>query len=225
MQAMAVITQIVEARGKGQRRRVYLDGKFAFTLKLNVVARFRLREGMNLSAQELEAIEVGEVKQECLDRAMKYLSGRLHSTTELRRKLLRQEYLPAMIDEVLVELTRLGYVDDARFAKTKALAAAQHKHHGPRRAMVELMRAGVKRDVAEGAVGEVYESNDNVAEARRLAEKQLARLRKLEPQVARRRLVGMLVRRGFEYDAIKPVIEEVLGRSGSAGHGSDEDDA
>src|SRR5947207_9848815 len=212
MHTMPLITQIVEARGKGQRRRVYLDGKFAFSLKLNVVARFRLREGMILSDQQIQEIEVGEVRQECLDRAMRYLSGRLHSTSELRRKLARQEYSAAMIDEVLEELQRLGYLDDARFAKTKALSAAQHKHHGPRRAMMELMRAGVKKDVAKEAVGEVYESNDNVAEARRLAEKQAARLKKLDPQVAKRRLMGMLARRGFDYDAIRPVIEEVLGR-------------
>jgi hypothetical protein len=37
-------------------------------------------------------------------------------------------------------------------------------------------------------------------------------LKKLDPQVARRRLVGMLQRRGFDYDSIKPVIEEVIGR-------------
>ena len=78
--------------------------------------------------------------------------------------------------------------------------------------MMELMRAGVKKDVAEVAVGEVYESNDNVAEARKLAMKQAERLRKLDPQVAKRRLVGMLARRGFDYDSIKPVIDEVLGR-------------
>jgi regulatory protein len=212
MSAMAVITQIVEPKGKPQRRRIYLDGKFAFTVKLNVVARFRLREGMELSPQQLEAIEQGEIRQECLDRAMKYLSGRLHSRQELRKKLVRQEYSQPLIDDVLDELKRLGYIDDERFAKTKALSAAQHKHHGPRRAMMELMRAGVKKDVAQVAVGEVYESNDNVAEARKLAQKQAARLKKLDPQVARRRLAGMLARRGFDYDSIKPVIEEVIGR-------------
>ena len=64
MQKMAVITRIVEAKGKGQRRRVYLDGKFAFTIKLNVVARFRLREGMTLSSEWIHEIEVGEVRQD-----------------------------------------------------------------------------------------------------------------------------------------------------------------
>ena len=212
MEAMAIITGIVEPKGSPNRRRVYLDGRFAFSVKLNVVARFRLREGMELSGQQIEAIEQGEIRQECLDQAMKYLSGRLHSREELRKKLTRQEYSAGLIDEVLEELKRLGYVDDERFAKTRALSAAQHKHHGPRRAMVELMRAGVKKDVADAAVGEVYESNDNVAEARKLAMKQAERLRKLDPQVARRRLAGMLARRGFDYDAIRPVIEEVIGK-------------
>src|SRR5258706_8046262 len=209
---MPVITQIVEPKARPNRRRIYLDGKFAFTVKLNVVAKFRLREGLTLSPDQIAAIEQGEIRQECLDRAMKYLTGRLHSRQELKNKLLRQEYSATLIDEVLDELLRLGYVDDQRFAKTKALSAAQHKHHGPRRAMMELMRAGVKRETAQVAVGEVYESNDNVAAARKLAQKQAARLKKLDPQVARRRLAGMLQRRRFDYDAIRPVIDEIIGK-------------
>jgi hypothetical protein len=35
--------------------------------------------------------------------------------------------------------------------------------------------------------------------------------------VARRRLVGMLQRRGFDYDSIKPVVDEVL--DGNANEG------
>ena len=43
----------------------------------------------------------------------------------VRRKLVRREHPEATIDEVLGELARMGYLDDARFAKTKALAAAE----------------------------------------------------------------------------------------------------
>jgi hypothetical protein len=38
-------------------------------------------------------------------------------------------------------------------------------------------------------------------------------LKKLEPGVARRRLAGMLQRRGFDYDDVKSVINEAIGRS------------
>jgi regulatory protein len=208
---MPVVTKILEQKRRANRRNIYLDGRFAFGLNDNVVARFRLRVGMNLTDAQVAQIERGEVRQECFDDAMKYLKSRLHSRAELRRKLVRREHPEPMIDEVLSELGRMGYLDDARFAKTKALAAAEHKHHGRRRAFVELLKAGVKREVADAALDDVYEQTDSLAAARMLAEKKAGSLKKLEPLVSRRRLAGMLQRRGFDYETIKPVIDQVLG--------------
>src|SRR4051794_27803302 len=213
---MPAITRIAEQKRRANRRNIYLDGAFAFGCNLNVVAKFRLREGMNLSAEQVQAIQQGEVRQECFDQAMKFLQRRLHSRAELQRKLMRHEYGEQMIASVLDDLARMGYVDDERFAKTKALAAAQHKQHGRRRAFVELIKAGVKGSVAGKAVEDVYDATDTIGMARQLALKQAPRLRKLDPIVARRRLVGMLQRRGFNYDDIRPVLDEVLGGSESA---------
>ena len=211
---MPVITQISEQKRRPNRRNVYLDGAFAFGCNLNVVAKFKLREGLTLSEEQVRQIQLGEVKQECFDRAMEALSSRLHSRSELRKKLVRREYGDAVVDAVLDDLSRLGYLDDERFAKSKALSAAQHKHHGRRRAFVELIKSGVKGDVADKALKDVYAEHDSTAVARELARKQLPRLQKLDPLVARRRLVGMLQRRGFDYESIKPVVDEVLGRGG-----------
>ena len=208
---MPRITSITEQKRRASRRSVFIDGRFAFGCSVTVIARFRLREGMEISAPMLREIELGVVKQECFDKAMSYLQARLHSSLELRRKLARQEWRDAVIDAVIEDLTRLGYLDDARFAKTKALSAAEHRKHGRRRAFVELIKSGVNGDVAQKALDQVYESHDSTSVARELAMKQKARLSKLDPLVARRRLVGMLQRRGFDYDAIRPLIDEVLG--------------
>jgi len=218
---MAIVTKIIEQKRRANRRNIYLDGVFAFGLNDNVVARFRLREGMTLSDEQVRQIAEGEVRQECFDYAMKCLQSRLHSTSELRRKMVRREYGETVIDGVIADLARMGYLDDARFAKTKALSAAQHKHHGRRRAFVELLKAGVKKDVADAALDDVYhDKNDSTREARQLAEKKAPSLRRLEPAVARRRLAGMLMRRGFDYETIKPVIDQVLG-GGGGGLGAD----
>lgn len=208
---MPTITQITEQKRRANRRNIYLDGVFAFGCNINVVARFRLREKMMLTDAQIQAIQFGEVKQECFDRAMDYLSRRLHSRAELVKKLSKREYGTEVINAVLDDLTRLEYIDDSRFARTKALSAAQHKHHGKRRAIVELLKAGVGRETARRAVEEVYEPHDSLAVARKLAQKKAASLRKLDPLVARRRLAGMLARRGFEYEIVRPVIDEVLG--------------
>lgn len=209
---MPTITKISEQKRRENRRNVYLDGRFAFGCNLNVVAKFKLREGMTLTAEQVRAIEEGEVRQECFDKALQYLGLRLHSRAELARKLTRREYGDAIIGTVLDELARLGYLDDERFARTKALSAAEHKKHGRRRAMVELLKTGVKGEVARRALDQVYDAHDTLAVARQLAEKQAPRLKRLDPQVARRRLVGMLQRRGFDYEDIRPVVDAVLGR-------------
>jgi regulatory protein len=208
---MPTITQILPQKRRPNRRNVYLDGAFAFGLSDNVVAQFRLRDGMALTDEQVAQIAAGEVRQECFDSAMTYAGARMHSRAELRRKLARREYGDAVIDGVLADLTRLGYLDDARFAHAKAASLAEHKHHGRRRAYQELIRAGVRKDVAETALNDVYEQTDPLAAATTLAEKRAASLKRLDPLVARRRLAGMLQRRGFEYETIKPVIDRVLG--------------
>lgn len=208
---MPVVTKIAPQKRRENRRNVFLDGKFAFGCNVNVVAKFRLREGMRLSQDQLRAIEQGEIRQECFDQAMAYLARRLHSRAELHRKLIRREYGEAVIEAVLDELTRLAYLDDARFAKAKALSAAEHRKYGKRRAMLELLKSGVNTKIARSALDQVYDAHDTLAVAKELAAKQAPRLHKLEPQVARRRLVGILQRRGFDYEDIRPVIDEYLG--------------
>lgn len=208
---MPRITKISEQQRRPSRRSVFLDARFAFGCSVTVIARFRLREGMELSSDAIREIELGVVKQECFDKAMRFLESRLHSRTELQRKLKRQEWGDAVIDAVLEDLARMNYLDDARFAKTKALSAVEHKKHGKRRAYVELIKSGVNSTVANRALEDVYETRDVASVARGLPMKQRDRLLKLDPLVARRRLFGMLQRRGFEYDEIKPLIEEVLG--------------
>ncbi|HWE03056.1 MAG TPA: RecX family transcriptional regulator [Tepidisphaeraceae bacterium] len=210
---MPTITKISEQKRRPSRRNVYLDGSFAFAVNLNVVARFRLREGNILTAEQVTAIEQGGVRQECFDRATQFLQMRLHSRAELSRKLLRREFGHAVIDSVLDQLTELGYVNDERFAGTKALYASERKHHGRQRARIELFKSGIRGEVAERALNEVYNGADTVGVARMLARKQAPRLQKLDPMVARRRLAGMLLRRGFDYETVKPIIDETLGEA------------
>src|SRR4051794_4577346 len=98
---MPVVTRISEQKRRPNRRNIYLDGSFAFGCNLNVVAKFRLREGMNLSEEQVRLIQHGEVKQECFDKAMEALQSRLHSRSELHRKLMRREYGEEVVTAVL----------------------------------------------------------------------------------------------------------------------------
>ena len=68
---------------------------------------------------------------------------------------------------------------------------------GRRAGLAALRAKGVDREIAEQAVGEVN-PEDEAARAYELARARLERHRSVPPDVAHRRTVGFLVRRGFE---------------------------
>ena len=214
---MPKITKIAEQKRTSNRRSIWLDGRFAFAVNVNVVARFRLHVGQELPEGMIEQIGQGEQRQKCFDRAIGMLTRRAHGRDELRRKLLRkQEWGEPMVDAVLDDLLRMNYLNDARTAEASAQSAATRKKHGRNRAMVDLLKRGLDRETARRAVEIVYESTDRLAMARELAEKHAPRLRRLDPIVARRRLFGVLLRRGFEYETVRPVVDAVLGTDDDA---------
>lgn len=209
---MPTITRIAELKRNPNRRSIHLDGRFAFAVNLNVVARFSLLVGKQLTNAQVEQIGLAEQQQRCFDHALRALSSRALGRSELRRRLLRlQKWGEPIVDNVLDALERLDYLNDARMARQSAETSAQRKRHGRNRALADLLKRGVDRETARRAVETTYESTDTLALARELAQTQLPRLKRLPPEVARRRLFGMLLRRGHDYETVRPVVDEVLG--------------
>ena len=178
---MPKITAITEQRRRKNRRSIHIDGEFAFGVNVNVVARFRLREGMIITDDLRREIEQGEVKQEAFDHAMRLLGQRMQSERELRQKLGRKDYGPNVIDAVVAECKRLDYVNDAKYAAGRAADAASLKKHGRQRAVSELMSKGVDKSTAEAATAEAYADIDPVESAVALAQKKAASLDPLRP--------------------------------------------
>jgi regulatory protein len=143
------------------------------------------------------------------DRALRLLSVRSRSRAELERRLVRAGYEPDEVEAAIADLEEVGLVDDERFARE--LAEAKRRRGMGRRAGLAALRAkGVDREIAEQAVGEVN-PEDEADRAYELALGRLERLRSLPPDVAYRRAVGFLVRRGFE-----PVIASTAVRRAGA---------
>jgi regulatory protein len=128
---------------------------------------------------------------------------------ELERRLARAGYEPDEVQVAIAELEEVGLVDDERFARE--LAEAKRRRGMGRRAGLAALRAkGVNREIAEQAVGEAN-PEDEADRAYELARARLERLRALAPDVAYRRTVQYLIRRGFE-----PVITSTAVRRAEA---------
>ena len=130
------------------------------------------------------------------DAAIRLLGLRPHGEVELRRKLAQRRCPPQAIDDAMTRVRRLGYLDDAAFART--MVAHRSTGRGTALIAAELAARGVGRAEVAAALAGVSEA-DQVAAARRVAAR--------TPSADRRTVAGRLQRRGFTPKVVRAALE------------------
>lgn len=139
-----------------------------------------------------------------LELAVGHLSRRDRTAAEVRRHLAGKNVSDGAAEAAVAELIRMGYLDDARYARAFAEDRRALDSWGSERIERRLRELGVDRDL----VAEVVAGRDGVDEV----EAALGLLRRRCREVpanerARERALGMLVRKGYDlelaYDAVR----------------------
>ena len=132
----------------------------------------------------------------CHDRALRLLAVRPRSRREMESRLRSAGFDAETVAEELVRLQEAGLLDDERFAQEFAEHALRRRLSGRRAVASSLAAKGVSRPLVERALQDM--GGDEDARAAELARSRASRLRGLAPEVAYRRLVSFLARRGYE---------------------------
>ncbi len=212
-----MIVTAVERQARRRRVNVFVDGRFALALGLELAAERDVRAGRQLTPDELEALAESEARRAALEAALRLLSYRPRSEGELRERLVRKGFVRAIVDDTLARLRELGYLDDAAFARfwTETRQAAQPR--SGRLLRTELRRRGVPHEVAEEATAEVADDEA----AYEAASRRLRALRGLEYPKFRERLGRFLTSRGFSYGVARRTIERCWAERGGSEGGSE----
>jgi regulatory protein len=142
--------------------------------------------------------------QDALDLSFAYLGHRDRTVAEVRRYLERKRVEPAGIDGAVAELERLGYLDDARYARRFAEDRRRLDAWGGERIERRLVALGVAPALASAAVAD-RDGHDELGAAVELLRRRLRTAPRTDRE--RERALGLLVRRGYElelaYDAVR----------------------
>jgi regulatory protein len=189
-------------------------------LPVEEVRALGIAVGAELDGEGEERLVTVLERVKAYDAAVRLLAVRGRAVQEMISRLRRKGLRPDAVDHAVGRLESEGLLDDAGFARESARSLAG-RGYGRARILADLSAKGVARLVAERAVADVGEDDE---QARRekllaLARKRAGQLRGLDCAVARRRLVGYLARRGYGGGEVWRVVTEVLG--GSPGSGSD----
>ncbi|GAB2585831.1 regulatory protein RecX [Kribbella endophytica] len=140
------------------------------------------------------------------------LSGQPRTRAELADVLADREIADEVADEVLDRFTEVGLINDAAFATAWVESRHRGRGLGKRALAQELRRRGVDDELARDALEEL-DSTQEEETARELVRKKLRSMRSLDRQVAMRRLVGMLARKGYPGGLAMTVVKQELAAS------------
>ncbi|WP_292834709.1 regulatory protein RecX [Microbacterium sp.] len=154
-------------------------------------------EGAAESPVEPDEAEYRELAEK---RLMKKLRVRSLSEREARAFLREHDVSPEGIEHVIDALLRHGYLDDVRLSEQLIYAGITRKGQGRQAISLALAQRGVPRDVADAALAEL--ADDDAERALEFARQKARAMRGLDREVAVRRLVGQLSRRGYGGSAL-----------------------
>ena len=148
------------------------------------------------------------------------LTGQARSRKELADRLARKDVPDDLARSLLDRFTEVGLIDDAAFARQWVESRHRSRGLAPRALAQELRRKGVDDEAASAALEQIDDDHQRVA-ARALVDKKLRSMRGLDPQVATRRLAGLLARKGYPAGLAFAVVREALGDLDEGGVGDD----
>ncbi|MGC8898070.1 MAG: regulatory protein RecX [Bacteroidota bacterium] len=224
-----IITKIEPQQRKPHRKSIYLNGEFAFGIHDEVLLKFGLRRGDHLTPEKVVEITTYEEFRSGREKALKLLSRKPRTERELRTKLLRTGYSEATCERVLAHLREARLIDDLDYARRYAHESMTRKPMGERMLKQRLRQKGIPEDAIQTVLREMFSSeSEEFRYALELARKRIERHPDLsrhslhkrssdqwqEEQTGvsqhKKRIADYLVRRGFDWDTVHRVLEEIF---------------
>jgi len=143
--------------------------------------------------------------ERAIELAFRHLGKRDRTEAELRRHLAAKDVGEPEADAAIAEVVRMGYLDDARYARTFAEDRRNLDGWGSERIERRLLALGVDREHVATALG----GRDGAEELEAAVELLRRRFRDgiVAQERERERALGMLVRKGYElelaHDAVR----------------------
>jgi len=132
----------------------------------------------------------------------------------MRGRLKLKRYDEATVDAVIESLKKASEIDDVKFAD---FWVESRMHVNPAGDLIlrrELKEKGVPGPIIEAALQKKAQNYDEYAVAFNMAGERFKRFVKLDRRKALKRLYDYLLRRGFDYDIVKRVIDAVMNEDG-----------
>jgi regulatory protein len=192
---------------------VYFDNDEFLILSLAVYLKSGLKKNENVSEDRFSMLIKENISFHIKQKALGYLGRRLHSSSELRLKLIQKRYDMELINKVIEELKRTGYLNDLNFAREFTEEKAGTKFLGKNKIKSELIKKGISAEIITQVLEECFSRDEEYEKAKVSAQKKLRLLKTTldDDTDLKRKLISFLNMRGYSYEISGKVCDELIG--------------
>jgi regulatory protein len=165
------------------------------------VLKYDLKEGDEITDDEIKNILLEEEKQKIKQRAFRLLNFRARSAHELKNRLLKIGFDSALVDTVIEDFLEDNTLDDEHFAKAFINDYTTVHTKGNIFIVRELKKKGLPQDT----IMKMLETRDEKTLIKDFINKKLTHLNKHVPK-ERQKIIRRLMSRGFTPETIFGVI-------------------
>lgn len=136
------------------------------------------------------------------------LKFRLRSEAELRVRLEQKGFSASVAQDTVNFLKEKKFIDDRVFARGW-VASRLRRPFGLRRIKQELLTKGLDKQIIEESLAQAKKDYRESQIVDQLAQQRFSKLAGIEPQKAKARVYGYLLRRGFSPDVVCETIKKL----------------
>lgn len=201
------ITLIKTQKRKG-RYNIYLDGKYAFPLGEDVLIRFGLSKGRELTTEEIDNLKEADNTSKAYQKALNYLAHQLRTKKEIKDHLRQNEVAENDIEQTLDKLTEMDLVDDLKYAQSFVRTTAKTADKGPTVIKSKLKQKGIAENEIEEALLE-FPEEQQVINGVTAAKKSVRHFHGESFRTKTNKIRQQLMQKGFNGDVINLIMEEL----------------
>lgn len=201
-----ILSQITR---KGKSVNLLFDDGETIILPYDLFVQLGIYKGSVFNEKSKDELLIRIETYKTKQNAFRYLSGRNHSKNELKIKLLRKGYKKTIIENVLDDLERLNYLNDADF--TYNFYKINIKKKGINKIKTDLYKKGVDRNIIEETGLKFLDDPLLIETAKSLANKKIITLQRKENTKIQKKqkLYQYLFAKGYSTDIITRVLETI----------------
>ncbi len=201
-----LITKIDKQKKNNKRYNLYIDSEFFCGIYDDTILKFGIATGDELTENEINDIRNFDEYMYGKKAALDYLSYRIRSISEIKKKLKTKKLSEGNIERVITHLTELGLVNDEDFARQLINEKIKNKPAGKKLLQQKLFEKGIPKNISEDVLNNIFTSDIEKELAQKLYDKLKPKLIGLEIQDRKKKIYETLARKGFDYDIINEII-------------------